>query len=55
MKSGAVGTPMLQTERPDYDRHVAASCAGLSRETFAAAWAQGRAMTLKQAIEHALD
>ena len=38
----------------DYDRPVAAIRAGLKEEVFAAAWAEGRAMTLEQAIEYAL-
>jgi hypothetical protein len=40
--------------RSDYDRPVATIRDGLKEEAFAAAWAEGRAMTLEQAIEYAL-
>jgi len=41
--------------RADYDRYVAAARAQLDEATFAAAWAQGRAMTLDQAVAYALE
>ena len=50
----AEGTPLPVAHRSDYDRPVAAIRAGLSEEAFTAAWAQGRAITLEQAIEYAL-
>jgi hypothetical protein len=34
---------------------VAAAQAGLGDEAFAAAWAEGRAMILEQAVAYALD
>jgi len=37
-----------------YDETLAATRAGLGAATFAAAWAEGRAMTLEQAVEYAL-
>jgi hypothetical protein len=46
--------------RPDFvdqiqhDRNVAAVRAQLDEATFAAAWAEGRAMTLEQTIVYAL-
>jgi non-specific serine/threonine protein kinase len=51
----AIGAPLAPVERPEYERDIAAVRAALSEEEFAAAWAQGRAMTLEQAIECALD
>jgi predicted ATPase/class 3 adenylate cyclase len=41
--------------RTDYDRIVAAARAQLDEAIFAAAWAEGQAMTLEQAIAYALD
>src|SRR5262249_34469148 len=39
---------------PEYERTVAESRAALGEAGFAAAWAEGRAMSLEQAIEYAL-
>jgi predicted ATPase/DNA-binding SARP family transcriptional activator len=47
--------PLRLFERPDYDRHVAAARAALIEDAFAAAWAEGRAIGLEQAIQDALD
>jgi hypothetical protein len=41
-------------DQADHDQYVASACAGLEETAFAAAWAEGRAMTLEQAIEYAL-
>jgi len=41
-------------ERPDYDRAVAAARAQLGEVAFSSGWAEGRAMTLEQAVENAL-
>jgi tetratricopeptide (TPR) repeat protein len=46
----AVGSPVEGTDRPDYERFVAVARAGLDEKSFASAWAEGRAMTLEQAI-----
>jgi tetratricopeptide (TPR) repeat protein len=43
------------SDRPDYDRIVAAARAQLGEEAFAAAWEAGRSLTLEQAIEEALS
>jgi tetratricopeptide (TPR) repeat protein len=48
------GTPLTPSERKEYERSVAAARAALGEESFAAAWSEGRAMTLEQAIEYAL-
>jgi DNA-binding CsgD family transcriptional regulator/tetratricopeptide (TPR) repeat protein len=42
-------------DRVGHEKHVASVQAGLSDPAFAAAWAEGEAMTLGQAIEHALS
>jgi predicted ATPase/class 3 adenylate cyclase/Tfp pilus assembly protein PilF len=46
---------LLPDERISYERSVAEARARLDETTFAAAWAEGRAMTLEQAILFALD
>jgi tetratricopeptide (TPR) repeat protein len=50
----AIGAPLSPGERPDHDRAVAAVRGELGEEAFAAARAEGRAMTLEQAITCAL-
>ncbi len=40
-------------ERLEYERAVAAACIQVGEEAFAAAWAEGRAMTLEQAVAYA--
>ncbi|MFQ5874043.1 MAG: tetratricopeptide repeat protein, partial [Dehalococcoidia bacterium] len=50
----AIGAPLSPADRADYDRDVSTVHAGLDEEAFAAAWAEGRAMTLEQAIAYAL-
>jgi predicted ATPase/transcriptional regulator with XRE-family HTH domain len=42
-------------ERAEHDRSVSAARAALGEESFAAAWAEGRAMTMEQAIAYALE
>ena len=49
-----VNAPLPPADRVDYDRQLAALRMELDETAFAAAWAQGRAMTLEQAIEYAL-
>ena len=51
----AIGAAMWPADRLEYERTVAAARAALSEEVFAAAWAEGRAMTLDQAIAYALE
>jgi len=51
----AIGTPLQIGERTDYDRDLAAARAHLDAATFAAAWADGRALPLEQAIAYALE
>jgi tetratricopeptide (TPR) repeat protein len=47
--------PPLGPEKADHDRALAAVRAALEDGAFRTAWAEGRAMTLGQAVEHALD
>ena len=46
---------LLPDERAGYERSIAEVRARLDEATFAAAWAEGRAMTLEQAVIFALD
>ena len=39
---------------PEYERTVAEARAAMDGAAFAAAWAEGRAMSLEQAVEHAV-
>ncbi len=48
------GIGIQRHEHAGYERAVAAARAGLGEERFAAAWAEGRAMPVEQAIEYAL-
>jgi tetratricopeptide (TPR) repeat protein len=50
----AIGRPLPPNSQEDYDRHVALLRAGLEGEAFAAAWEEGRALTVEQAVEEAL-
>lgn len=49
-----IGASLLPFERPVRERDAAAARAALGDEAFAAAKAEGRAMTLEQAVEQAL-
>jgi len=50
-----IGLSAAYPDRIEYDRYVAAVRAQLDEAVFAAAWAEGRALTLEQAIEYALS
>ncbi len=50
----AITAPMGAADRADYEQSVALAQARLDEHTFAAAWAEGRAMTMEQAIAYAL-
>jgi len=52
--AAAPGAPLPPSERAKYDRLLAAARAALEEEGFAAAWAEGRRMTVEQAVEYAL-
>ncbi|MDQ5853342.1 MAG: tetratricopeptide repeat protein, partial [Chloroflexota bacterium] len=49
-----LGVSLQPADRVEWDRSVAAARAALDEATFAAAWAEGRAMTLEQAIASTL-
>jgi predicted ATPase/class 3 adenylate cyclase len=49
------GTPMTPDEQPEYDQHVSAIQKRIGESAFSAAWAEGRALTMEQAIEYALE
>jgi predicted ATPase/Tfp pilus assembly protein PilF len=51
----ALGAAMWPADRLEYQRNVAAIRATLGEEAFGAAWAAGRALTLEQAIEQAIE
>lgn len=51
----ALSAPVSPDERAEYDSKVAIVRAKLDEATFTQAWAQGRAMTLEQAISYALE
>jgi predicted ATPase/DNA-binding SARP family transcriptional activator len=53
--SEAIGATVRALYRADYDRGVEAGRAGLGEEAFKAAWEEGRAMTLEEALAYALD
>jgi tetratricopeptide (TPR) repeat protein len=53
--SEAMGAPLPPVDRPEFERSVAAARALLGEEAFAAAWAEGRAAPLEQAIRSALE
>ena len=45
-----IGAPLPPVYRPDYEQSVAAARTQLGEQTFASAWAEGRAMTPDQAL-----
>jgi hypothetical protein len=49
-----IGAPLPPGDRPLYDRHLARARADLDETAFDAAWAEGRAMTLDEAVAYAL-
>ena len=51
----AIGAPLPAAERTDYESSLAAARAGLSGETFAELWEQGREMKPDAAIAYALN
>ena len=51
----AIGATMWPADRLEHGRTVAALTGALGEEAFAATWAEGRAMSLEQAIAYALE
>jgi len=50
-----INIPMNPPERPEYDREVSDLRANMDEVAFAKAWAEGRALTMEQGIEYALE
>ena len=48
------GVLVGRADRAEHDRQVASVRGAMDKDTFESAWAEGRAMTLEQAIEYAL-
>ncbi len=51
----AMGAPLPPADRAEHERSVAAVRAALGEDAFAVAWAEGRAMSLEQAVANALQ
>jgi predicted ATPase/DNA-binding XRE family transcriptional regulator len=51
----ALGTPLPPVDRAAYERSVAAARVQLGTDAFAAAWAEGQALPLEQAVDYALQ
>jgi len=51
----AAGLALVPARRPDRDQIVVTARRTLGEETLAAAWAQGRTMSLEQAVAYALE
>jgi non-specific serine/threonine protein kinase len=51
----AINLPVQSGDRADYDSFVSAARGALADAAFTAAWNEGAAMTLEQAVEHALE
>ncbi len=51
----SIGAPIPPADRDEYDGEVAAVRAALTKEACEAAWAAGRAMTLEEAVDYALE
>jgi non-specific serine/threonine protein kinase len=51
----AVGAPLAPVDLPSHERNVAAVRAHIDETSWEAAWAEGKAMTLEEAVEYALS
>jgi tetratricopeptide (TPR) repeat protein len=49
----ALGAPLPPADRPYYDRMVGTARSAIGEDQFSAAWGEGRAMTLEQAVREA--
>jgi non-specific serine/threonine protein kinase len=49
----ALGAPLPPADRPYYDRMIGAARSAVGEDQFSAAWGEGRAMTLEQAVREA--
>ncbi len=53
--SATLGRTLAVGDAAEYERTVDAAQAALNAEAFAAAWNEGRAMTVEQAVAYALE
>ena len=53
-RSEALGAPISPSNRPEYEYFEASARTGLGEVEFAAAWAEGQAMSIERAIAHTL-
>jgi len=51
----AIGAPLPPKDKEQIDREVAAVRAAIGEPAFSAGWTEGRAMTIDQAVEYALE
>ena len=51
----AIGAPLPPAARADHERGITEARAALNEKAFTAAWSEGQAMTLKQAVAYALN
>ena len=51
----SLAAPLLPAERPFYERHLVASRSQLDETAWEAAWSEGRAMTMEDAVGYALE
>ncbi|GAH33230.1 unnamed protein product, partial [marine sediment metagenome] len=51
----AAGVPVAHADRVEYDKEVAAVRSKLGNEKFSALWAEGRSISIEEAIEYALE
>ena len=51
----SVGIPMTPSEKVEYDAEIARLRAGMDEKAFAAAWSEGGALSLEQAVAFALE
>jgi len=49
-----IGAPLLPGDRPRYERQLATARFLVNEEVWEAAWEEGRAMTLEEAVSYAL-
>jgi ATP/maltotriose-dependent transcriptional regulator MalT len=54
-RRNTIGAVLWHVDRLEYERNLAAALAALTEEQFAAAWAQGQAMSLEDAITYAQE
>ena len=50
-----INIPMTAQERREYDRNIEELRSGMDEEVFGSNWAEGRAMSMDQAIRFALE